>query len=332
MLIALPIAAVGILSQASPALAATPGCGQEILPGSSWLGGAGASVRSNGSNQGSGISCGGVSTSSPSVQDGYGWQCVELAARLYATKGWGTVHAGGNNGAAYIPEGTAGMVFHANGDGYAPVPGDMIIFNPTSSNPYGHVAIVDSVAGATINDVEQNASWSGRGTVTVSGATLQGGVKGVEHSPKNTNSSGGSLGSKVAAIATSDGHIQIFATGSGVIRQSWYSPSDGTHGGWTTSLALGGQAVGTPAVVARAGQQVEDLFVRGGDGQLYETWYNWGSGAWGGWIGLGGTISSDPSALATSDGHEQIFATNGGLVRQTWFGPGNGAVGGWFSF
>ncbi|WP_300611288.1 hypothetical protein, partial [Trebonia sp.] len=68
------------------------------------------------------------------------------------------------------------------------------------------------------------------------------------------------------------------------------------------------------------------------NGQVYETWYNWGNGAWGGWIGLGGSVSSDPVALATSDGHDQVFATGNGRVEQNWFAPSNGAIGDWISF
>ena len=330
------VSAVGLVSPslfagAPAATAATTACGQVLLSGSSWLGGSGADVHSNGVDQTTGNSCAGYSASNRSVQDGYGWQCVELAARLYATKGWGTVLAGGNGGAADIPEGTSGMVFHLNGDGYMPAVGDMIIFNPTSTNAYGHVAIVDSISGATINDVEQNASSNGRGTVTISGSTLQGGVKGIEHSPKNTNPSGGSLGDKAATIPTSDGHVQVFVTGNGVVRQNWFSPGNGVHGGWTTSPALGGQATGYSGAGCPTGSAGDDVFVRGVMGTLRDL-VQLGLLARGGWIGIGGSISSDPAALATSDGHDQIFATGGGLVRQTWFAPGNGALGGWISF
>ena len=67
---------------------------------------------------------------------------------------------------------------------------------------------------------------------------------------------------------------------------------------------------GTPALVARSGQTVIDAFIRNSSGQIEETWYNWGNGQWGGWITVdGGSFSSDPSAVATADGHDQVFAT-----------------------
>ncbi len=61
-----------------------------------------------------------------------------------------------------------------------------------------------------------------------------------------------------------------------------------------------------------------------------ETWYNWGTGQWGGWITISGaTLTSSPRAVATSDGHDQIFAVNNGSVKQNWFEPGTGRFGGW---
>ncbi len=62
-------------------------------------------------------------------------------------------------------------------------------------------------------------------------------------------------------MATSDGHDQVFATsGSGTLALNWFDPGNGHIGGGSS---VGGMTVqGTPAVVARAGQQVIDAFVR----------------------------------------------------------------------
>lgn len=38
------------------------------------------------------------------------------------SRGWGTVRAGGNGGAKYIPEGSPNLEFHPNGSGYIAVP------------------------------------------------------------------------------------------------------------------------------------------------------------------------------------------------------------------
>ena len=61
-----------------------------------------------------------------------------------------------------------------------------------------------------------------------------------------------------------------------------------------------------------------DLFAGSSDGLIRETWYNWGNGAWGGWITIyGATFTADPQAVATTDGHDQIFADANGVVEQT---------------
>src|SRR5207302_1791456 len=110
-------------------------------------------------------------------------------------------------------------------------------------------------------------------------------------------------------VPTSDGHVQVFAINSGRVRQNWYSPTNGSTGNWVQAPGMGLQAVGNPAAVARTGQPVIDLFVRGSDSVIRETWYNWSNGGWGGYIAIAGsTFSGDPQAVATSDGHDQIFA------------------------
>jgi hypothetical protein len=82
--------------------------------------------------------------------------------------------------------------------------------------------------------------------------------------------------------------------------------------------------------VARSGQAVIDVFVRNSAGRIVETWYNWGTGGWGGWIPIaGGNFTSDPTAVPTPDGHDQVFANAGGSPEENWFDPGTGHVGNW---
>ena len=72
------------------------------------------------------------------------------------------------------------------------------------------------------------------------------------------------------------------------------------------------------------------MFTRSTDGQIRETWYNWGNGHWGGWILISGSaFTGGPQAVATSDGHEQIFADDNGAIKQNWFAPNGGAIGNW---
>ena len=180
-------------------------------------------MHSNGADQGTGNSCAGWSTANPATQDGYGWQCVELASRLYAVKGWGGVRADGGGtagtyryGAKYIPEGSPGLQFHANGTGYIPVPGDLVV---EWSATWGHVAVVDHTVGSSVYAVEQNASLSGRHTYTLNGSTLGGqygsSVRGVAHSPANTNTSGGGAGISDGSFIQVSGHPEIYRVAGG---------------------------------------------------------------------------------------------------------------------
>jgi CHAP domain/FG-GAP-like repeat len=178
-----------------PTPAAAQACSFVQVSGRSWLSGAGVDVHSNGPNLGTGYSCAGLSTSNPAAQNGYGWQCVELAARLYAVKGWGRVYADGGPaaggyryGAKYIPEGSPNLDFHPNGSGYRPVPGDLII--ESFSSGWGHVSVVDRTVGSTVYAVEQNATLTGRHSYTLTGSTLSGqygdSTRGFMHAPANT--------------------------------------------------------------------------------------------------------------------------------------------------
>ena len=179
----------------SAVTAAAQACSQVLVAPSSWLGGAGIAVHSNGAATGTGNSCAGLSTSNPSAQNGYGWQCVELAARLYAVKGWGRVYADGGAaagtyryGAEYIPEGSPNLQFRPNGSGYLPVPGDLII--EAYSSGWGHVSVVDQTDGSSVHAVEQNATPTGRHDYTLTGSTLSGAyggiIRGYMHAPANT--------------------------------------------------------------------------------------------------------------------------------------------------
>ena len=193
--------APGVLNLSSAQAVVEPlTCGQVILPGSAWLRGSGVEVHHNLHVNGSTSSCGGVSTSNPAVQYGGAWQCVELAARLYYVKGWGRIWAGGNGGAKWIPEGSPWLQFFANGSGYIPVPGDLII---EAGGTYGHVTVVDYVTSTSIAAVEQNASAIGRHNYPLSGSTATGGyypVRGFMHSAANTNHGTTAGGGAVAVL------------------------------------------------------------------------------------------------------------------------------------
>lgn len=134
---------------------AYPPYGTVILPGSQWFGGHGVNVYSDGADGGSRF-----------------YQCVELFERFINTEGWyhgiaGAGIVGANQLYGAVP--SSSFDKHPNGSGYVPVPGDAVIF---SGLTYGHVAIVDYVAGNNVGLVEQNAAPSGRTTISLSGSTL----------------------------------------------------------------------------------------------------------------------------------------------------------------
>jgi hypothetical protein len=52
-----------------------------------------------------------------------------------------------------------------------------------------------------------------------------------------------------------------------------------------------------------------DVFARGSDQQLWHRWFD--SGRWSGWEALGGTLTSDPSAVSRMDGVIDVFARGG---------------------
>lgn len=94
-----------------------------------------------------------------------GWvgSCVELAARLYKTKGWSNGLPGVDYAAQIYTKATQlGMTAMAQGaiNIASIVPGDMVISNQST---YGHVSVVSSVdiVNNVVHTVEQNASGNG---------------------------------------------------------------------------------------------------------------------------------------------------------------------------
>ncbi len=168
--------------------------GTLLIPGSSWFGGRGVAVCANGDGYASG--CNSVANTSGLSE--WKWQCVELAQRFYRDRGWTArnqfVDASGTAiAAAYQITDVApsnGLVSYANNGSYKPVPGDLIVENPTSGNWAGHVSVVNSVSNDAITVVEQNRSDSGWNSYrwTSGGVQANGGgsIRGIVHSPKNS--------------------------------------------------------------------------------------------------------------------------------------------------
>ena len=88
---------------------------------------------------------------------------------------------------------------------------------------------------------------------------------------------------------------------------------------------LGGYLTSSPAATS-SGTGAIDVFVRGGDGALWQRTYS--KNAWGGWASLGGGIYSGtgPAASSWGAGRLDVFVegTNGALYHQSYAGAWSG--------
>lgn len=125
----------------------------------------GVSAKSNGGNQCTGNSCGGYGT--------YGsqYQCVELAQRYFGQL-YGTTPIWYGNAIDLCDTKPSGVVKTSN-----PIPGDLVVFNTGS---YGHVAVITSISGSTLNVMEQNSSPTGTNSYSTSSS-----IKCYLHAEKN---------------------------------------------------------------------------------------------------------------------------------------------------
>lgn len=136
-----------------PAAAASVPWGTVLVSGSSWAGSYASlgdlNVYSNG-------------TGSQDQWGPYGWdyECFELAAR-WAQIAYGDSHNGWNASYAYQmydtgPYQSPSFLQRPNGGGQPPEFGDLLVFNQTSFDPAGHVAVVSGVSAGNVDIVEQN--------------------------------------------------------------------------------------------------------------------------------------------------------------------------------
>jgi hypothetical protein len=82
--------------------------------------------------------------------------------RGWSGKVWGNAHQ------IYANAPSANFDKHPAGDGYVPVPGDIMVWRGGWGN-YGHVAVVRDVSGGQVNFLEQNASVTGQNARALQG-------------------------------------------------------------------------------------------------------------------------------------------------------------------
>ena len=192
--------------------------GSVIVAGSSWLGGKGVDVHWNNND----CCCGYGSSyticpgTGSSVYTGCEWQCVELPQRLYTTLGW---HCGS------WPVSCASQLYgrsdvgtaHANGSGYIPVPGDLIVFSYSAGSTCGHVTVVDHVDATHVYCCDENDNSTGRLTLGLSGSTMAnpswGTIAGTMHNANNNlaTTDGATFVSQTVANNTSFSPGQAFS-------------------------------------------------------------------------------------------------------------------------
>jgi hypothetical protein len=294
-----------------------------VYGGASWFNGAGVNICSKGDDGNNYVN----NSKGVSILSGWKWECAELINRFYLTQGWISANWFGNASQLinYIPSGFNAQ--YPNKISYINQ-GDAITLDNGGN---GHVALVDSINGTTIGTINQNTQ-NVRANSTLSGSLSSGTgslsswlpsytFQAIIHAPTGTPPP--PVISTLKTIATSDGHIQTFKITNGTLSENWYNWGAGSnrYGIWTQPVGMPSTPIGAPAIVQRTGQNKIDVFVRGSNNQIYETWYDYQYGTWGGWINMGGNVTSDPQTIDTSDAHEQVFGTGSNLVQQNWFNP-----------
>ena len=111
----------------------------------------GEDAKSNGADQHTGNSCGGMGSY------GLEYQCAELAVRYFAKHYGVSVDWGPISSAKQMCQTHPSSVSTTT----SPKGGDLIVL---SRGTYGHVAVVTSSSGSSVSVIEQNADDSGRNT------------------------------------------------------------------------------------------------------------------------------------------------------------------------
>jgi hypothetical protein len=321
--LALPLLSLPEITKADMNNTRADAFGYDEYSGSSWFGGAGADVYSNGSS--AALHSPVTDNSANGVTTGHEWQCVELFNRVYALKGWITSRwAGDGNTLKDLSPLPAGFSV----EGYTAVtyinPGDAITFTDGAQPDHsGHVVMVDSVSGSgttkTVNVVSQNTqgvlwtvSWN------TSTQTLTQTYLGTSYSPQAIIHRPNATGSRSAAVTRSSGDMDVFYrnTSAQLMNQGWNSST-----GWNTPTARASSGVSSnPTAVARTSSSM-DVFYRDTSNNLVNVGWSSGGG-WGSPATLinNGTIQGDPYVVARDSNHMDVFykSTSNGLMDAQW--------------
>ncbi len=153
----------------------------------------------------------------------YEWECVELSMRyMYQVYGISPYSSPGGKDVVGNYSGSTLSPVTNNGTSL-PSPGDIISEAATGSNPYGHTAVVTGVnvtgGSGTVTIMQQNASSSGIGSITVIGGILKSNVSGWLHNPN----AGVSVSDGEYIKSASTGEVYIVAGGAAIGLPTWDS-------------------------------------------------------------------------------------------------------------
>jgi hypothetical protein len=176
--------------------------------------------------------------------DSVGFQCVELVMRyMYYDFGSAPYYANGDS----VVSNYHGSLFTKEIDPAAdglPSVGDILSFAGTSSNKYGHTAIVIGVGSSSLTTLNENDTASGLDTVPVSNGVVGGGVTGWLHVPDNRTPPAIASFTASSPVASGSGStIQLTAAASNATEYSFTSSDSGVQGLSTVSSTSGSAQV-----------------------------------------------------------------------------------------
>jgi hypothetical protein len=143
----------------------------------------------------------------------------------------------------------------------------------------------------------------------------------------NWESLGGSISSKPTVVSLYAGHLDIYALGvNGQLNHIYFA---GSWSGWS-GVGLW-QYTDAPAVSTWNNQSAQQInvYARGTDGALDESWWSSLSGAWTADHSMGGQIAGTPSTATMNWGHLDVFARSSSdhtLYNRSYSGGWSGWV------
>jgi len=122
-----------------------------------------------------------------------------------------------------------------------------------------------------------------------------------------------------SAVSWADGHMDIFELRNGNVWHSWYAADSQGWRGWQPLGRPGASNLAKSVTVSSQSPGKLNLFSRGEDSRLWQTWYD--NGSWKSWNYIDGpsSVSSTPASFSWADGHMDVYEIRGGAVWHTWY-------------